>query len=62
MTAPDLSGFVAGWQCALPGLVVAGTAMLVMVVDLVSSDPDRDSLVVLAIVGLLAALGTALWL
>jgi NADH-quinone oxidoreductase subunit N len=60
----DLSAFTAGWQAALPGLLVAGVAMLVMAVDLVLRGPDRDALAVLGIGGLALAGVTAggLWL
>jgi NADH-quinone oxidoreductase subunit N len=61
MSAVDLSGFVGPWQAALPGLVVAATAMLVMVADLLITGRERDSLAVLGILGLVAATGAAAW-
>jgi NADH-quinone oxidoreductase subunit N len=62
MTPLDVTPFTANWEVALPGLVVAATAMLVMVVDVLARGPDRDVLAGLGIAGLLAAAGTALWL
>ncbi len=62
MTALDLSAFAANWQVSLPALIVAGTAMLVMAADLVSTGPDRDGLAVLGITGLIVAAGAAVWL
>ena len=52
----DLWSHAAGWQVALPGLTIACTALLVMVADLIVEDPDRDSLAVLGLVGMTAAL------
>ena len=62
MTPIDVGPFVAHWEVALPGLLVAATAMLVMVADLVSTDPDREALAGVALVGLATAAGAALWL
>ena len=62
MTPIDVGPFAAHWEVALPGLLVAATAMLVMVADLVSTDPDRESLAGVALVGLATAAGAALWL
>lgn len=64
MTAADASALATHWEVALPGLVVAGTAMLVMLVDLFLTDPDRDALAVLGIAGCAGAIGAAavLWL
>ena len=61
MTPLDLSGFTANWEVSLPGLVVAATAMLVMVADVLMSGDDRDSLAALGVTGLLVAAGVALW-
>jgi len=62
MTPIDVGPFAAHWEVALPGLLVAATAMLVMVADLVSTDPDRESLAGVALVGLATAAGAALCL
>jgi len=62
MTPIDVGPFAAHWEVALPGLLVAATAMLVMIADLVSTDPDRESLAGVALVGLATAAGAALWL
>ena len=43
---------VGAWQAALPGLIVAGTALAVMTLDLCMRGPDRDALAVLGIGGL----------
>ena len=58
----DTSVFTAGWHTALPGLVVAVTAMLVMVADLLATGEERNGLAVLGITGLVAACGVAMWL
>jgi NADH-quinone oxidoreductase subunit N len=60
MTALDMAVFTAGWQAALPGTLVAATAMLVMVADLFARDPDRDALAVLGMGGLVATVAVAL--
>jgi NADH-quinone oxidoreductase subunit N len=59
----DLSSFAAGWQVALPGLVMAVTGLLVMVVDLLVDDPDRDSLAVVGVFGMVTTLAVviAMW-
>ena len=62
MTPIDVGPFAAHWEVALPGLLVAATAMLVMVADLVSADPDREALAGVALVGLATAAGAAVWL
>ena len=52
-----------GWQAALPGIIVATTALLVMTLDLFMRGPDRDALCVLGIGGLVLTIaGTlAMW-
>jgi NADH-quinone oxidoreductase subunit N len=52
------------WQVALPALIVAATALLVMATDVTVRSPDGDLLAVLGITGLLFAGGAAvvLWL
>lgn len=63
MTVIDTARWAGHWEVSLPGLIVAGTAMLVMMADLITtSDPDRDTLPVIGIAGLLAAAGAAIWL
>src|SRR6185503_5460446 len=55
MTPMDLSAFTAGWQVSLPGLLVAATAMMVMIADLFIRSGDRDALALLGIAGLVGA-------
>jgi NADH-quinone oxidoreductase subunit N len=62
MTPIDVSAFTANWEGALPGLIVAATAMLVMVVDLLARGPDRDVLAAVGVLGLVAAIAVAGWL
>ena len=52
------------WQVALPALIVAATALLVMAADVTVRSPDGDLLAALGITGLLVASGAAvvLWL
>ena len=52
-----------GWQAALPGIIVATTALVVMTLDLFMRGPDRDALCVLGIGGLVLTIaGTlAMW-
>jgi NADH-quinone oxidoreductase subunit N len=52
------------WQVALPALIVAATAFLVMAADVTARSPDGDLLAALGIMGLLVAGGAAvvLWL
>jgi len=52
------------WQVALPALIVAATALLVMAADVTVRSPDGDLLAALGITGLLVAGGVAvgLWL
>ena len=52
------------WQVALPALIVAATAFLVMATDVTVRSPDGDLLAALGITGLLVAGGAAvvLWL
>jgi NADH-quinone oxidoreductase subunit N len=52
------------WQVALPALIVAATALLVMAADVTVRSPDGDLLAALGITGLLVAGGAAvvLWL
>ena len=60
MATLDLTPFVANWQTALPGLVVAGAAMLVMLADAFMRGTERDGLAALGILGLLAAGASAI--
>ncbi|TMA38526.1 MAG: NADH-quinone oxidoreductase subunit N [Deltaproteobacteria bacterium] len=62
MTPIDTGAFAAHWEVALPGLLVALTAMVVMVADLIVTGPERDALAAVALLGLAAAAGAALWL
>src|SRR5262249_20215502 len=62
MTAIAVAASTAHWQVALPGLIVAATAMLVMATDMVVRDPDAEALPVLGITGLAAAAAAAAWL
>ena len=62
MATIDLSPFVAHWEVALPGLIVAGVAMLVMAVDALMRGSERDGLAVIGILGLAAAGASAIWL
>jgi len=57
-----VSSFLANWEVALPGILVAVAAIIVMVGDLLSRGPDRDGLAALGIIGLAAAAGAAAWL
>jgi len=63
MTPIDLAPFTAHWEAALPGLLVAATAMVVMAADLVLRDADREALALLSIAGLVftAAVAGRLW-
>ena len=58
----DVSPFVAHWEVALPGLLIAATAMIIMVADVLVAGIERDALAGLALVGLATAAGAALWL
>ena len=58
----DVAPFTANWQVALPGLLVAVTAMVVMTADALEPPGDRDGLAVLGILGLGAAGAAAAWL
>src|SRR5262249_2861552 len=62
MSAIDVAAFTGHWETALPGLIVAATAMLVMAVDMIVRDPDAEALPVLGITGLAAAAAAAAWL
>jgi NADH-quinone oxidoreductase subunit N len=62
MTGFDAGALMAHWEGVLPGLVVAGTAMAVMAVDLLLPGRDRDALAALGIAGLAAAAVVAAWL
>jgi NADH-quinone oxidoreductase subunit N len=55
VTPVETSAFTAGWQVALPGLVVAATAMMVMITDMLIRSRDRDALALLGIAGLVGA-------
>jgi NADH-quinone oxidoreductase subunit N len=57
-----VSSYLAHWEVALPGILVALAAVVVMVGDLVSRGPDRDGLAALGIIGLVVAAGAAAWL
>jgi NADH-quinone oxidoreductase subunit N len=61
MTPLDPGAFAANWEVSLPALIVAVTAMIVMVADLFVSEPDRDGLAVVGITGLVLAGATAVW-
>ena len=52
----DLWHYAAGWQVALPGLMIACTALVVMSADLLVTDPDRDSLAALGVLGMVLTL------
>jgi NADH-quinone oxidoreductase subunit N len=60
----DVGPFATNWQVALPGLLVAVAAMLVMAADVAARGPERDGLAVLAMAGLVVASAVAvgLWL
>ncbi len=60
MTGFDASAVVGHWEVALPGLIVAITACLVMVADLFMTGPDREGLAAVGVAGLAAAIGAAL--
>jgi NADH-quinone oxidoreductase subunit N len=62
MSGPDLAVFAANWQATLPAVLIAVTAIVVMAVDLVLAGPDRETLAVVGITGLLAATAAAVWL
>ena len=48
------------WQAALPGLIIAVTALVVMTLDLFMRGPDRDALCVLGIGGLVLTIAGTL--
>jgi len=60
----DVAPFTAHWEVALPGIVVAATALVVMAVDALSRTTEREGLAFLSMVGVagaaIAAIG--LWL
>jgi NADH-quinone oxidoreductase subunit N len=58
----DPTPFTANWHVALPALIVAVTAMVVMAADLFVRGPDRDGLAVLGMLGVAAAAAAAVWL
>ena len=58
----DVGPFAAHWEVALPGLLIAATAMIIMVADVLVAGIERDALAGLALVGLATAAGAALWL
>jgi NADH-quinone oxidoreductase subunit N len=62
VTAASLDVFAAHWQVTLPALLVAVTAMVVMVADILVPGPDRDLLAVIGVTGLAAAAGVAVWM
>jgi NADH-quinone oxidoreductase subunit N len=55
MSGVDVQAVLAGWQAMLPSLVVVGVALLAMIVDLVSRQPDADGAAVVGVLGLGAA-------
>ncbi len=59
MTPIDVGAYVANWQAALPGIVVVLTAFAVMLLDLLLPDGRRGILAGLGVVGLAAAIATA---
>ena len=58
----DTTPFATHWQVALPGLIVAATALVAMVVDVFARGSDRDVLAVVSIAGLALAAAAAIWL
>jgi NADH-quinone oxidoreductase subunit N len=62
MTPIDLAPFAANWQVALPALILAGTAMLVMLADVLIDGPEREALAAVGILGCVAAAGAAVTL
>jgi len=58
----DVGPFAAHWEVALPGLLIAATAMIIMMADVLVAGVERDALAGLALVGLATAAGAALWL
>lgn len=52
----DLWSYANGWHVALPGMAIACTALIVMAADLIVTDPDRDSLAVIGVGGMLGTL------
>jgi NADH-quinone oxidoreductase subunit N len=62
MSALDTGSLLGHWQVTLPALLVAATAMCVMVADVCTPGPERDGLAVLGIAGLVAAAIAAVWL
>jgi NADH-quinone oxidoreductase subunit N len=59
MTPIDVGAYAANWQAALPAIVVVGTAVLVMLVDLLLRDGGRGVLAAVGVVGLGAAVAVA---
>jgi len=62
VTPIDSQAVLAGWQALLPCLVVVGTAVLAMIVDLVWRGPDADGVAATGLVGLGAAVVVAMGL
>ena len=62
MTPIDPQATLAGWQALLPSLVVVGTAVLAMIVDLASRGPDADGVAATGLLGLGAAIVVAVGL
>jgi len=58
----DVLASLDGWQAMLPALVVAGTALVVMVLDLVLPGEDRGFLTVVGVAGLAGAIATSAWI
>ncbi|HLK10900.1 MAG TPA: NADH-quinone oxidoreductase subunit N [Candidatus Binatia bacterium] len=58
----DPGAFLGRWEVALPGLLVAAAAMLVMLVDALGRRVEQRGLAALGILGLGAAAAAALWL
>src|SRR5262249_61972961 len=51
----DVAPFTAHWEVALPGIIVAATALVVMAVDALARGSDREVLAGLGIAGVAAA-------
>ncbi len=62
VTPIDVSAFAANWQVALPGLLVAAAAFLVLIVDAAFRDVDEQALAILGLGGLAIAVVSVLWL
>src|SRR5262249_39290356 len=58
----DLGSFAANWEVALPGMVVAAAAVVVMLVDALARGADRRLLALLSLLGLGGAVWATMWL